>query len=183
MRTYDGAAVDEADSIEQALDIAEDRPPSVVIVDPQLGALDVTSALTQLRKVISAPIVVFAVDGDGRMLAEALKSGAKACVQKDSPPEDLTRAIDAARDGAFFIDPALGEVLGAEAMPKRDVLTERQRQIIQMFADGAQTDSVAVALGLSTETVRTHTKRILAKLNAHTRTHAVAVALRGHMIE
>ena len=59
----------------------------------------------------------------------------------------------------------------------------RQREILQMLADGMQTDAVAKQLGLSTETVRTHTKRILAKLDADTRTQAVAIGIRNGMID
>jgi RNA polymerase sigma factor (sigma-70 family) len=62
-------------------------------------------------------------------------------------------------------------------------LTARQREILQMLADGMQTDAVAKQLGLSTETVRTHTKRILAKLDADTRTQAVAIGIRNGMID
>ena len=61
--------------------------------------------------------------------------------------------------------------------------SERQREILQMLADGMQTEAVAIKLGLSTETVRTHTKRILAKLAADTRTQAVAIGIRTGLIE
>ena len=182
-RGFEGANVSEAASLDEAIASAEVSKPDAVIVDPHLGAHDATTSITRLRRSIGAPIIVFASEGNGRMLAEALKSGAKACVRKDSSPEDLVRAITAARAGEFYIDPALGIAIGTDHAEGAAILTERQRQILQMFADGAQTDKVATSLGLSTETVRTHTKRILAKLNAHTRTHAVAVALRAHVIE
>lgn len=179
---FSGSNVDEAASVDDAIAACAGTRVDAIIVDPHLGAADATTSITRLRRELGAPVIVFAAEGNVRMLAEALKAGARACVRKDSPPGVLTEAIVAARAGSFFIDPALGAE-GDEPDGGKKLLTERQRQILQMFADGAHTDKVAETLGLSTETVRTHTKRILAKLNASTRTHAVAVALRAQVIE
>lgn len=180
---FEGSSVFEAASVDEAIAQSARLVPDAVIIDPHLGASDATTSLGNLRKAVSAPIVVFAAEGNMRMLAEALKSGALACVRKDSAPAVLTEAIEAARSGRFFIDPALATDSESGAGDDGKILTERQRQILQMLADGAHTDKVADALGLSTETVRTHTKRILAKLNARTRTHAVAVAIRAQVID
>ena len=87
------------------------------------------------------------------------------------------RAIRAAQAGEFYVDPALSSTIVLEEGDR--TLTARQREILQMLADGMQTEAVARRLGLSTETVRTHTKRILAKLHADTRTQAVAIAIRN----
>ena len=114
-------------------------------------------------------------------LSEALKAGVKGYVRKDSPPEDLVRAIRAAHSGEFYVDPALSSTIVLEEGDR--TLTARQREILQMLADGMQTEAVARRLGLSTETVRTHTKRILAKLHADTRTQAVAIAISNGLIE
>ena len=95
--------------------------------------------------------------------------------------DDLVRAIRAAQSGDFYVDPALSSTIVLEEGDR--TLTARQREILQMLADGMQTEAVARKLGLSTETVRTHTKRILAKLHADTRTQAVAIAIRNGLIE
>jgi DNA-binding NarL/FixJ family response regulator len=180
---FSGAKISEASSVDEAIAAVKSSKPDVVIVDPHLGNADATSSILHLRKTISAPVVVFAADGNMRVLAEALKAGARACVRKDSDAAVLSEAINAARSGKFFIDPALADDEDAALDAASKVLTERQRQILQMFADGAHTEKVATTLGLSTETIRTHTKRILAKLNAGTRTHAVAVAIRAQVID
>jgi DNA-binding NarL/FixJ family response regulator len=180
---FSGAKIREASTVDEAISAAKGGKPDVVIVDPHLGNADATSTILHLRKEISAPVVVFAADGNMRVLAEALKAGARACVRKDSDAAVLSEAIEAARSGRFFIDPALADDEDAALDAASKVLTERQRQILQMFADGAHTEKVATTLGLSTETIRTHTKRILAKLNAGTRTHAVAVAIRAQVID
>jgi DNA-binding NarL/FixJ family response regulator len=124
--------------------------------------------------------VVFTADGGARLLADALRAGVKGYVRKDSPPEDLLRAIRAAHTGEFYVDPALSSSIVLDEGER--TLTSRQREILQMLADGRQTDAVARELGLSTETVRTHTKRILAKLGADTRTQAVAIGIRNSLI-
>ncbi len=153
----------------------------VVIVDPWRAGADVGELVKRLAKELGAPIVVFTADGGARLLSEALKAGVKGYVRKDSPPDDLIRAIEAARGGEFYVDPSLSSTIVLEEGDR--TLSARQREILQMLADGMQTDAVAEGLGLSTETVRTHTKRILAKLEASTRTQAVAIGLRYGLIE
>ena len=168
-------------SPEAALEAAGDLKPDVVLIDPRKHPADTEATLLDLAKRLDAPVVVFTADGGARQLSEALKAGVKGYVRKDSPAEDLIRAIRAAITGEFYIDPALSSTIVLEEGER--TLTARQREILQMLADGMQTDAVAKQLGLSTETVRTHTKRILAKLDADTRTQAVAIGIRNGMIE
>jgi DNA-binding NarL/FixJ family response regulator len=156
--------------------------PDVVVVDPSHAGGNVEAMVGELRESLaSSAIVVFTGNGGPRLLADALKAGVKGYVRKDSPPEDLVRAIRAAQSGEFYVDPALSSTIVLEEGER--TLTNRQREILQMLADGMQTDAVARQLGLSTETVRTHTKRILAKLHADTRTQAVAIAIRNGLIQ
>jgi DNA-binding NarL/FixJ family response regulator len=157
------------------------EPPHVVIVDPRGAGAEVATLVAELDRELGSAIVVFTSNGGARLLSEALKAGVKGYVRKDSPPEDLVRAIRAASSGEFYVDPALSSTIVLEEGDR--TLTARQREILQMLADGMQTEAVARKLGLSTETVRTHTKRILAKLHADTRTQAVAIAIRNGLIE
>ena len=107
---------------------------------------------------------------------EAIEAGATAYVAKSSPTTELARAVDAAAEAETFVDPAARNA-------GRPELTRRQRQILQLYADGHSTEIAARELGLSTETVRTHTKALLARLEARDRTHAVAIGLRSALIE
>jgi DNA-binding NarL/FixJ family response regulator len=173
--------VNDAASIAEAAALAADDPPDVVVIDPWRAGVDVAGVVEQLKRDLTAPIVVFTSDGGARLLSEALKAGVKGYVRKDSPSEDLVRAIDAARAGDFYVDPSLSSTIVLDEGDR--TLSARQREILQMLADGMQTDAVAEKLGLSTETVRTHTKRILAKLEASTRTQAVAIGIRHGLIE
>ena len=171
----------DAPSAEAALAGAGEIKADVILIDPRKGPGDTESTLTELADRLACPVVVFTADGGARQLSEALKAGVKGYVRKDSPPDDLIRAIRAAIGGDFYIDPALSSTIVLEEGER--TLTARQREILQMLADGMQTDAVAKQLGLSTETVRTHTKRILAKLDADTRTQAVAIGIRNGMID
>ena len=179
-QAFSGAKISDAESVEE---VGRVGPESldVVIVDPWRAGVDVGDVVRRLQTEVKAPIVVFTSDGGARLLSEALKAGVKGYVRKDSPSEDLVRAIDAARAGEFYVDPGLSSTIVLDEGDR--TLSARQREILQMLADGMQTDAVAERLGLSTETVRTHTKRILAKLEASTRTQAVAIGIRHGLIE
>ncbi|MEA2365913.1 MAG: hypothetical protein QOE69_602 [Thermoleophilaceae bacterium] len=178
---FDKVVISDAESIDQVGEVSNGATPDVIIIDPWRAGVDVGEVVQQLRAQVEAPIVVFTSDGGARLLSEALKAGVKGYVRKDSPSEDLVRAIEAARDGDFYVDPGLSSTIVLDEGDR--TLSARQREILQMLADGMQTDAVADKLGLSTETVRTHTKRILAKLEASTRTQAVAIGIRHGLIE
>ena len=180
-RELGGVHIADAPTAEAALASHAGQAPDVVIIDPRSAGSEVGALVTRLSHELHSPIVVFTSNGGARLLAEALKAGVKGYVRKDSPPEDLVRAIRAARSGDFYVDPALSSTIVLEEGDR--TLTVRQREILQMLADGMQTEAVAKRLGLSTETVRTHTKRILAKLHADTRTQAVAIAIRNGLIQ
>lgn len=180
-QAFADVVVAEAESIEQVGEIEKAESPDVVIIDPWRAGVDVSDIVSRARDQVKAPIVVFTSDGGARLLSEALKAGVKGYVRKDSPSADLVRAIEAARGGEFYVDPGLSSTIVLDESDR--TLSARQREILQMLADGMQTDAVAEKLGLSTETVRTHTKRILAKLEASTRTQAVAIGIRHGLIE
>jgi DNA-binding NarL/FixJ family response regulator len=180
-REMHGIEVSDVASADAALALSGEDAPDVVVIDPRGAGGEVGQLVSDLSERLGAAIVVFTSDGGARLLADALKAGVKGYVRKDSPPEDLVRAIQAARTGDFYVDPALSSTIVLEEGDR--TLTVRQREILQMLADGMQTEAVARKLGLSTETVRTHTKRILAKLRADTRTQAVAIGIRNGLIE
>src|SRR5256714_5559966 len=180
-REIESVVVTDAATPAAAIGAASGDLPHVVIVDPRGAGLELGWLVADLNRELGSAIVVFTSNGGARLLSESLKAGVKGDVRKDSPPEDLVRAIRAARSGEVYVDPALSSTIVLQEGDR--TLTAPQRDILQMLADGMQTEAVARRLGLSTETVRTHTKRILAKLHADTRTQAVAIAIRNGLIE
>lgn len=134
-------------------------------------------AIRALRKALPGlGIVAYGPRPEKHAASAAISAGATAFVAKSSPPESLTEAVAAAAESEKFIDPIA-------AKSKRAVLTKRQREILQHYADGHRTVAVAKRLGLSTETVRTHTKAALLRLEARDRVHAVAIGIRNSLIE
>jgi DNA-binding NarL/FixJ family response regulator len=152
----------------------------VVIVELVSASSGLTGipAIRALRRAKPAlGIVAHAVRAERHAAAEAIGAGATTFVAKSSPSESLLAAVDAAAEAELYVDPATnGNGDGGPA------LTRRQREILQHFADGRSTAEVADRLGLSTETIRTHTKGALARLEANDRAHAVAIGLRSSLI-
>ena len=180
--TWSDAAVTDVSNLADALEHSGSNGHGrIVVVDPWRAGADVGELVKRLTAELDAPVVIFTADGGARLLTESLKAGVRGYVRKDSPPEDLVRAIRAAQAGEFYVDPSLSSTIVLEEGDR--TLSARQREILQMLANGLQTEAVARQLGLSTETVRTHTKRILAKLEASTRTQAVAIGLRYGLIQ
>lgn len=140
-----------------------------------LSGLPAIRALRRARPGLG--IVAFGYRAERQAATQAFDAGATAFVAKSSPAEALSKAVDAAAEAERFVDPAARHANGSAG------ITRRQREILQLYADGHSTATVAKQLGLSTETVRTHTKAALARLGARDRTHAVAVGLRSSLIE
>jgi len=181
----DDFEVHEAVSREEALELVRDVGDfDVTIVDMrwrQNGAVASISgpeAIRMLRR--SSPGVGIVAHGDRpeRHIANvAIQAGASAYVSRIAGTVELRRAVDAAAAQESFVDPAVP--------PKgsRGKLTHRQREILQLLANGESTTVAARELDLSEETVKTHIKTALARLGARNRTHAVAIALRECLID
>lgn len=181
----DGFEVHESPSRAEALDLIRDVGSiDVAIVDLRLRAAEADRALSgheairALRKLEPGlGIVAHGERPERHIAAAALQAGATAYVARTAGPEELRRAVQAALAQERFVDPAV------PPRGSRGKLTGRQRQILQLIADGEPTTVAARRLGLSEETVKTHTKNALARLGARNRTHAVAIAIRESLIE
>jgi DNA-binding NarL/FixJ family response regulator len=181
----DGFEVEEMETRAEAVDLVRDIGSfDVAIVDMRRWetdaeeALDGNAAIRALRKAKPGLGIVAHGERPERHLANsAIQAGASAYVARTAAAELLMRAVNAALAQESFIDPA-------EPPPgSRGKLTRRQREILQLLANGGSTTVAARELGLSEETVKTHTKNALARLGARNRTHAVAIALRESLIE
>ena len=175
--------VGEAADGRAAIELAERRKPNVVIMDvrmPGLDGLDATKEL--LEKEPNTAVLIFTAYSERSLLARGLESGAKGYILKEAPHETLVRAIEKVAGGDSFIDPALMPAF-LSGKDREDMLTAREREILQLLADGMSNADVAQRLFISQETVKSHVRHILAKLEADTRTHAVAIALRDAIID
>jgi DNA-binding NarL/FixJ family response regulator len=176
--------VQEATGREEALDLVRDIGDfDVAILDmcwrPNGSGASISGAETIREMHRAAPVLAIVAHGDRpeRHLANAaLGAGATAYVARTAGPEQLRRAVTAAAAQERFVDPAVP--------PKgsRGVITTRQRQILQLLADGESTTVAARQLGLSEETVKSHIKSTFSRLDAKNRSHAVAIGLRESLI-
>jgi two-component system NarL family response regulator len=179
--------VEEAEDSQSALQLLTDLGEfDVVIIDlgrrgndqeATIAGSMAIRALHQARPGLG--IVAHGARAERHAAVEAIDAGANAYVAKSSPAEALTRAVDAAVEAETFVDPATSNGDASDG----PALTRRQRQILQMISDGHSTAATAKRLGLSAETIRTHTKAILARLGARDRAHAVGIALRSSLID
>lgn len=169
---------------EEAMGAIERHSPRVVIVDVRLPGIDGISTVKRIaEKAPGSGTVVFSAYGDKRLLSDAIAAGARGYVMKGSPPEDLIRAIRTVSDGDAFVDPSLSPALLMTQGVADAPLSEREREILQLLAEGLHTEQVAGRIGLSAETVKSDTRRAITKLEADGRVHAVAIALRQALIE
>ncbi len=178
--------VQEATSREEAIDLVRDVGSfDVAVIDmrrvPQgvdgttVGATEAIRAL--LRSEPGLGIVAHGDRAERHLATAALQAGASAYISRTAATDLLQQAVRAALSQERFVDPAVPPRGG------RGKLTKRQREILQLLANGESTTVAARELDLSEETIKTHTKNALARLEARNRTHAVAIALRESLIE
>jgi DNA-binding NarL/FixJ family response regulator len=181
----DGFEVEEMETRADAVELVRDIGSfDVAIVDMRrweedgTAALDGNDAIRALRKAKPGLGIVAHGERPERHLANsAMQAGASAYLARTAASELLMRAVNAALAQESFVDPAV------PPPGSRGKLTRRQREILQLLANGESTTVAARELGLSEETVKTHTKNALARLGARNRTHAVSIALREALIE
>ena len=174
-----GRASDGQDALAQI----EAKQPRVALVDvrmPRLSGIEVAQ-----KAAVVAPntsIVFYTAYGDRALLSEALDVGARGFVLKEAPLTDLVRAVERVAAGEAYVDPVLAGVLVSAQTDKIPSLTQREREVLRLLADGLSNDEIGKRLFISPETVRTHVRKAMAKLEADTRTQAVATALRQSLI-
>jgi DNA-binding NarL/FixJ family response regulator len=169
---------------EQAVALIEETKPELALLDyrmPRLNGIEVAA-----RVATGSPgtaVVFYTAYGDRALLTEALEVGARGFVLKEGPLTDLVSAVERVVAGGTYVDPVLGGFLVTDALNERlTTLTPRERDVLRLLADGLANDEIGERLQISPETVRTHVRKAMTKLEADTRTQAVATALRQSII-
>jgi DNA-binding NarL/FixJ family response regulator len=169
---------------ERALRLIEERSPDVAVVDirmPGFGGIEIARRLEAASR--GTAVILYTGHAERGLLLEALDAGARGFLLKEAPLDDLVRAIRLVSEGGTYVDPALaGLVAGSDAVDRLPKLTKREREVLRLIADGSRNEQIAVVLHISPLTVRTHVRKAMEKLEADTRTHAVARALRESLI-
>jgi two-component system response regulator NreC len=185
-------AVGEAADGREAILMAEKLRPNVAVLDIGMPSLNGIEACRQIRELLpDTQIVMLSMHSDEGYVLRALKAGAKAYLLKDSAEADLALAIRAAAAGKSFFSPAVGKVLLEDYMRKLqrsggedsyDLLTAREREILQLVAEGNSSKDIANQLELSVYTVDTHRARVMQKLNLRGIPELILYAVRKGII-
>jgi two-component system, NarL family, response regulator NreC len=184
--------VAEAGSGLEAIELARLHQPDVTIMDIAMRELNGIEATAQILKhTPQMAVLVLSMYADERYVLRAVRAGARGYLLKDSVEEDLLRAIHAVQRGAAFFSPAVAKVFqdgwerrkGSEEVDDRyDLLTERERHVYQMLAEGNSNKEIANRLNLSLHTVETHRSRIMEKLSVHSTAELVLSAVRRGLV-
>jgi DNA-binding NarL/FixJ family response regulator len=160
--------------------LVEELAPDVALVDIRLGEDD---GIDLTRKLLLGDperrIVLYTGSSDEDLLFDGLDSGAAGYALKDGSPRELVDALALVADGGSYVDPRLRPALLSRRSTERlPSLSNREREILDLLAQGLTGEQVAEKLVLSAETIKTHIRNAMSKLEAHTRVHAIAIALR-----
>jgi two-component system, NarL family, response regulator LiaR len=167
--------------------LATEHRPDVVVVDGELAALDGMRMIAELKDETPGVRVLVLADRATQVHVEtALEAGADGYTLKDISLAELHATIDRIANGDTVLHPDVAGVvarrLAANGKERANNLTPRQREILRLLAAGLENKQIARQLGIGVHTVKTHVSRVLAKLGAGSRTEAVVVALRDHLI-
>jgi len=174
--------VGEASSGEEALQLAESWQVDVIVIDVLMpGGIDGIETTRRLKRLLpQVQIIILSGYADDARVIGALRAGAITYVEKDSQPEQLLEAVRGAVQGKAIFEPTLMQrIIQAQTMKSSDVLTEREREVLRLLAEGLTNAEIAVRLSVSEETVKTHVAGILRKLGLAHRTQAAIYALRN----
>jgi two-component system response regulator NreC len=182
------AVMAEASDGHEAVRLAQTLKPDVSVLDvtmPQLNGLDAARAI--LRASPTTKTVLLTMHTEDRYVSEALKAGVRGYVLKSQASADLVQAIREVARGMTYLSPGVSRAVVDAYLAKTDLppdpLTLRERQVLQLVAEGKTTKEVAAMLGVSVKTAESHRTRIMAKLNIHETAGLVRYAIRNGLIQ
>jgi len=177
----------------RAVALVEEHRPDVIIMDVAMPTLNGIEAARQISsKLPNVAIVFLSMHSDEAYVIKALKAGARAYLLKDSAENDLINAVRAVSEGKSFFSPAISKMLAEDYMHQMqehgvedsfELLTTREREILQLLAEGKSNKEVAGLLNLSLYTVETHRGNIFQKLNLHSTADLILYAVRKGVIK
>jgi DNA-binding NarL/FixJ family response regulator len=191
LQGIDGVTVvGEASDGRQAVELAAKLRPRIVLMDISMQNLNGLEATAQIHRTQpDTRVIILSMSADETHVAQALRAGAAGYLLKDATPEELTLALTAVDGGNTYLTPRVSRqvVEGfvgrlGEGETTLDVLTPRQREILQLIAEGQATKEIAFKLGLSVKTVETHRSQIMDRLNIRDVPGLVRLAIRSGLV-
>jgi DNA-binding NarL/FixJ family response regulator len=173
-----------AGTASEGRELIERHDPDVALIDIALGdesGIDLTAALIDADP--ERRIVLYTGSSEIELLISGLDSGARGYALKEGTQSELTTALTTVAEGGTYVDPRLHPaLLSRKATSTQKALSKREREIMDLLAQGLTGEQVAAQLFLSPETIKTHIRNAMNKLEANTRVHAIAIALREGFI-
>lgn len=184
----------EARNGREAVSLAEEHKPDVVVMDVSMPELNGLEAVRRIRKSLpKTEVVVLTLHFSDQLVHDIVEAGAKGYIMKSDADRDLVTAVEALSVRRTFFTPKAGEMV-LNGFKKRDLaptgeqefrnrLTMREREIVQLLAEGKSSKEVAVALGISVKTAETHRANVMRKLELHSVSELVRYAVKNQIIE
>ena len=177
----------EAENGRDAIELARKLNPDVIIMDvsmPDLNGVEATRQIIQDNHDVR--VIALSMHSDTLFVSEMLKSGASGYLLKDCAFQELEQAIRTVTDGKAYLSPSISGVvvedyvhrLSKADMSTSEVLTDREREVLQLISEGQSTKQVALKLHISAKTVETHRRQIMNKLDMHTVAELTKYAIR-----
>jgi DNA-binding NarL/FixJ family response regulator len=181
----------EASDGRQAVQLSAQLKPDIVIIDigmPHLNGLDATRQIVHCDPQVK--VLILTMHESEQIVREVLAAGARGYLLKSDAARDLISALEALAGRKTFFTSKVAEIVletylkGAPEQPaEKDVLTSREREVVQLLAEGKSTKEVAIALGLSVKTAETHRSNIMRKLDVHSVSQLVLYAVRNNIVQ
>ena len=168
--------------------LAQQCQPDVILLDISMPSLNGIGAVRELSKVSPATkVIILTMHTEEHYILEALRAGVKGCVSKTQAPEHLIEAIREVCRGGVYLSPSVSGVVVQGYLAKSDMpydpLTDRERQVVQLIAEGKTTKEVAVILGVSVKTAESHRSSLMGKVDIHSTAELVRYAIRRGLVE
>ncbi len=180
--------VGEAGNGREAVELAEKLQPDLVIMDvtmPELNGIEATRRIVSIAP--RARVLALSMHKDSVYVREILHAGARGYLLKDSADADLIAAVRAVAKGEGYLSPGVSDAVLTDyrkhVTDPLDLLTTREREVLQMIAEGKTNKEIATTLNLSVYTVEAHRGRVMEKLNLHSTGELVRFALRNGLID
>src|ERR1700688_2349845 len=186
------SVVGEAADGREVVQLVQEQSPDVVVMDiamPNMNGIEATRRIVERSPAMS--VVILSMHYDESYVIRSLKAGARAYLLKDALKSELIAAIHAVTEGRSFFSPKISRILQedyVQALGRKgsddsyELLTDREREILQLVAEGKTNKEIANTLGLSLYTVDTHRTHILQKLNLHSVPEVILYAVRKGII-
>jgi DNA-binding NarL/FixJ family response regulator len=171
----------------EAVRLTEELKPDVAVLDVGMPVLNGLDAADQIQRVVPATrIVLLTMHAEEQYVAAALRAGVRGFLLKSQVLSDLVRAIEEVASGGMYLSPRVSQIVVEASLGRRDIesdpLSPREREVLQLIAEGSATREIAVALGISPKTAESHRAGIMRKLGIHGVAGLVRYAIRRGLV-